>query len=265
MTELGHDLKRPECVVAHSSGLTFVSDWSETGGVCVLNSAGKCAKLLVSGAAQPLRPNGIALDKGGCFLLAHLGDKNGGIYQMRPDGTVRALVTHANGQPLPPTNFVCRDADDRIWITVSTTIQPRAHDYRADANSGFIAVAYPGESNARIVADGLGYTNECSIDLENGAVYVNETFGKRLSAFDLADDGSLSNQRVIAEFDSNTYPDGLTRDEEGFFWITSIISNRILRVAPSGEQTIIFEDSDEEQLTEAADAFAQNELQAAHL
>jgi sugar lactone lactonase YvrE len=36
---------------------------------------------------------------------------------------------------------------------------------------------------ARIVADGLGYTNECAIDISGQWLYVNETFSRRLSRF----------------------------------------------------------------------------------
>ena len=252
-------------MLAHSSGLVFVSDWSSTGGVSVISSSGKCTSLLSTNTKQAVRPNGIALEPDGNFLLAHLGDNGGGVFRLTPDGKLSSVVTHANGAPLPPTNFITTDTRERLWITVSTTKSPRALDYRATANSGFIAVAEPGESNARIVATDLGYTNECFIDTEQSAVYVNETFARRLSRFELADDGSLSNKSTVTEFAEGTYPDGVTMDEENYFWISSIVSNRIIRVSPSGEQTLMFEDSDLAFVREAELAFQSNRMGAEHL
>ena len=231
----------------------------------VISGSGKCAHLFCVDAKQPIRPNGIALEANGCFLLAHLGDTDGGIYRFHPNGKLDSVVTHANNAPLPPTNFITTDAHGRLWITVSTTKMPRANDYRASACTGFIAVAEPGESNARIVASELGYTNECFVDLESSVVYVNETFARRLSSFDLADDGSLSNKTIVAQFGEGIYPDGVTLDEPGNFWISSIVSNTIIRVSPDGVQSIVLQDSDNNFVANAEAAYVADQMGPAHL
>ena len=71
-------------------------------------------------------------------------------------------MTAADGFRLPPANFVLIDTNDRIWLTVSTRRTPRALGYRPDVADGFIVLQDRGD--ARIVADGLGYTNEIQID-----------------------------------------------------------------------------------------------------
>lgn len=252
-------------MLAHSSGLVFVPNWTNLGGVSVIKPSGQCSHLFCANAQQPIKPNGIALEAKGNFLLAHLGDNDGGVFRLDPQGKLRSVVTHANGLPLPPTNFITTDTRGRLWITVSTTKIPRAADYRATACTGFIAVANPGESNARIVASELGYTNECFIDLDRSAVYVNETFARRLTRFDLSDDGSLTNKSTVTQFGNGIFPDGVTVDEEGNFWIASIVSNSIIKVSPSGVQTLVFEDSDTSFVTNVEAAYQANRMGPEHL
>lgn len=262
----GQQLSRPECVLAHQSGLLLVPNWSGNGGISLIDSAGVTRHLL-SLHPTPLRPNGIALEQGGTVLLAHMGDTDGGIYRLSGDGHIEPVVTTVEGLPMPPTNFVVQDSKGRIWITVSTRLTPRAADYRGSANTGFIAVAEPGHSDARIVADGLGYTNECVIDETRGQVWVNETFGRRLTRFALHDTGQieLTKGQCICQFGAGSYPDGLALDEEGHVWITSIVSNRIIRASPDGSTQLMFEDSDAAHLLWTEEAYGKDALGREHL
>ena len=210
-----------------------------------------------------LRPNGIALLRDGSFLLAHLGATRGGVFRLQRDGTTTPFLLKAEGVDLPPTNFIVEDAAGRFWITVSTRLAPRDLGYRCSCDDGFIVVV--DASGARIVADGLGYTNECLVDISGKWLYVNETFGRRLSRFVIGSDGSLGSRQVIAEFGPGIFPDGLAQDAEGHFWVTSIVSNRLIRVAPDGQQTIWLEDCDPSHLEWVEQAYATNTLGRPHL
>ena len=227
----GHGLSRPECVLATASGDLYTADWR--GGVAILAADG--SQTLIGGSlpdGRPLRPNGIALERDGAFLLADLGDTEGGVFRLRRDGTVTPVVVDVDGMRLPPTNFVLVDAQLRLWITVSTRRVPRALGYRRDVADGFVVLV--DERGARIVADGLGYTNEVAIDPDGGYLYVNETFARRTSRFAIRADGALGPRETFTEYGEGTFPDGLAFDEEGFLWVVSIVSNRVLRVAPDG-------------------------------
>ena len=259
---VGRGLVRPECVLATASGDLFASDWR--GGVAAVHRD-RPQKLFTGALPRggALRPNGIALRGDGSFLLADLGETSGGVFALTRDGAVRPFLERVDGLDLPPTNFVAEDREGRVWITVSTTLVPRSLGYRSDVADGFIVLV--DRHGARIVADGLGYTNEALVSPDGMWLYVNETFGRRLTRFRLRDDGSLAAREVVTTFGAGTYPDGLAFDVNGDVWITSIVSNRVIRVARDGAQTLVLEDADEPHVQWAEQAYGAGELGRAHL
>ena len=259
---VGAGLVRPECVLATRAGTLYAADWR--GGVACLEAHGEvslCRGELPGG--RPLRPNGIALREDGSFLLADLGESAGGVFSLARGGEARPWLERVDGIDLPPTNFVCEDALGRVWITVSTRRVPRSAAYRSDVADGFIVLV--DERGARIVADGLGYTNEALLSPDRRWLYVNETFARRLSRFPVAADGTLGTKEVVTRFGHGTYPDGLAFDAEGHVWITSIVSNRVLRVAPDGTTSTILEDVDAAHVAECESAYLAGTLGRAHL
>ena len=259
---VGTGLTRPECVLATRAGDLFTADWR--GGVAHLRPDGTQA--LYAGRlpdGRAARPNGIALRADGSFLFADLGETTGGVYALGRDGGIQAFVLRANGLDLPPANFVHEDAQGRVWITVSTRQVPRASAYRADVADGFIVLR--DRLGARIVADGLGYTNEALPNPDGQFLYVNETFARRLTRFRIAPGGSLYSREVVTHFGAGTFPDGLAFDAEGGVWITSIVSNRVIRVAPDGSQQVMLEDYDAAHLAWVEQAYQAGEMGRPHL
>ena len=259
---IGKGLCRPECVICTAQGDIYTSDWR--GGIAHIKSNGDQHLYLgMTPDGHALRPNGISLNADGSFLVAHLGDEKGGVFRLARDGGVSVFVDKVDGVDLPPSNFVFTDYAHRTWITVSTRHVPRAEAYRPNVSDGFIVLV--DRKGTRIVADGLGYTNEAAIHPNGKWLYVNETFGRRLVRFQLDGNGEPKNREVVTEFGAGTYPDGLTFDAEGCVWITSIISNRIIRVLPDGRQQLILEDADADHVVWAETAFRAHRLGRKHL
>lgn len=259
---VGAGLVRPECVLANAAGDLFTADWR--GGVAHLRADGR--QLLYAGPGPDgtaLRPNGIALLRDGSFLLTHLGDEAGGVFHLQRNGQVRPWLQQVDGLDLPPTNFVVEDGAGRFWVTVSTRRKPRALGYRRSCDDGFIVRV--DARGAAIVADGLGYTNEVAVHPDGQWLYVNETFARRLSRFALRPDGSLGAKEVVTEFGAGTFPDGLAFDEEGHAWVVSIVSNRLIRVAPDGRPTLWLEEADADHLAWVEQAFEAGTMGRPHL
>lgn len=263
---IGHGLVRPECVLATAKGDLYTADWRS--GVAHTRHDGSQGFY----AAQPvdgevLKPNGIALRKDGSFLLAHLGDKQGGVFSLQRDGSTRPVLTEIDGIALPPSNYPLEDAQGRLWLTVSTRLQPRSLGYNSKCSDGFIVcMDDPNEpKSARIAADGLGYTNEIAFHPNGQWLYVNETFTRRLSRFPLLSSGSLGPKQIVTEFGAGTYPDGMAFDAEGNVWIVSIVSNRVICVTSSGKQVLMFEDVDAEHLAWVEQAYQAGSMGRPHL
>lgn len=261
---VGEGLSRPECVLATAGGDLFAADWR--GGVNHILPDGRQHLYVGTSAdlADGPRPNGIALRPDGSFLFAQLGAEQGGIWRLDRAGQVAPLLTAVDGVPLPPTNFVHEDSAGRVWFTVSTRLTPRARDYRASAATGFVGVL--DDDGARIVADGLGYTNECLPDPAGEFLYVNETFARSLSRFPILPGNALGPRQVVTEFGPGTFPDGMAFDASGGVWIVSVVSNRLIQVdARTGAQRVWLEDAAPAHLDWVEAAYRADAMDRPHL
>jgi sugar lactone lactonase YvrE len=87
---------------------------------------------------------------------------------------------------------------------------------------------------ARVVARDLEFPNGTVITPDGKTLVVGESMGHRLTAFDIASDGSLANQRVWAELGGGV-PDGNALDAEGAIWVASPMTHELLRVKQGGQ------------------------------
>ena len=260
----GQGLVRPECVLATQAGNIYTSDFR--GGISQITPNGEChffGGIEIDGVGL-LKPNGICLLPDGSFLAAHLGDTTGGVYRVERNNNITPWVTELDGIPLPPSNFIYLDHQGRFWLTISTRQIPRAKGYLKDISDGFIVLI--DQNGARIVADNIGYTNEVYVPPSGDKLYVNATFTRETLAFDITDTNQLTNRQVIASYDAGIYPDGLTMDEQGQLWITSIVSNSVVKVNPQTHQTsLILQDVDQAHLRWVEQAYQDNEMGRPHL
>jgi sugar lactone lactonase YvrE len=98
---------------------------------------------------------------------------------------------------------------------------------------GIVALVTP-DGAVRQVADGVAFPNGMAVTPDNRTLIVAESYGNRLSAFDIAPDGSLSNRRVWADLNGG-YPDGICLDAEGAVWYADVPNKRCVRVREGGE------------------------------
>jgi sugar lactone lactonase YvrE len=100
-------------------------------------------------------------------------------------------------------------------------------------NAGIIALITP-DGTSRQVAGDLEFPNGMVVSPDNSTLIVSESFARRLTAFDIADDGSLSNRRVWAD---GLGPDGICVDAEGAVWVQTPDTPRgaVVRIREGGE------------------------------
>jgi sugar lactone lactonase YvrE len=98
---------------------------------------------------------------------------------------------------------------------------------------GTVAIVTP-DGSARQVADGVAFPNGMVVTPDNSTLIVAESYGKKLTAFDIAADGSLSRQRIWADLGDGV-PDGICLDADLAVWYADVPNKRCVRVREGGQ------------------------------
>lgn len=135
------------------------------------------------------------------------------------------MVTHAD----------LRHLSDGVWNEI--VVDGRGNIY-INGGPGIIALIGP-DGTARQVADGIAFPNGMAVTPDNSTLIIAESHGKKLTAFNIASDGSLSKRRVWADLGDGV-PDGICIDAENAVWYADVPNKRCVRVREGGEvlQTI---------------------------
>src|SRR4029077_14006068 len=98
---------------------------------------------------------------------------------------------------------------------------------------GIVALVAP-DGAIRQVADNIAFPNGMAVTPDNSTLIVAESYGRRLTAFDIGADGSLSRRRVWADLGDGV-PDGICIDAEGAVWCADVPNKRCQRVREGGQ------------------------------
>src|SRR3954469_12893110 len=191
-------------------------------------------------AAVPGQPSGLGWLPDGRLLVISQHDNR--LLRREPDGS---LVTHADlsahvtGEP----NDMVVDEQGRAFVG----------NFGFDLMAGApvaptVLLRVDPDGAVTQVADDMWFPNG-SVITDDGVLLVDETFGNRITAFDIGPDGALTNRRVWASFGAlptdrdlqaalgqlAVAPDGCGLDAEGALWIADALGGRVLRVHEGGE------------------------------
>jgi sugar lactone lactonase YvrE len=150
-----------------------------------------------------------------------------GLMRREPDGSI---VPHADlsGLGVDGFNEIVVDGRGNIYVNGGADFEP------GEGNAPGIIALVTSDGSARRVADGIAFPNGMVVTPDNSTLIVAESFARRLTAFDIADDGGLSNRRVWAD---GVGPDGICMDAEGAIWtdVGQFGDNLVGRVREGGE------------------------------
>ena len=224
-----------ECPRWHDQRIWFVDFYTYR----VYSAAENGSDLRVE-AEVPQQPSGLGWLPDGRLLVVSMRDAR--VLRREPDG---ALVTHADlsahvkGYP----NDMVVDARGRAFVG----------EFGFDLMGGqplqtAVLLRVDPDGTVTTVADDLWFPNG-SVITDDGVLLVGETFGNRVTAFDITDDGALVNRRTWAKFgelptDKNlegllaqvvVAPDGCCLDADGALWVADADNSRVLHVHKGGE------------------------------
>ena len=182
------------------------------------------------------QPSGLGWLPDGSLLVVSMTKRQ--LLRRAPDGTV-GVHADLGGIATFHTNDMVVDALGRAYVGNF------GFDLGAAMESGGIegVMAKPGLADLALVhpdgrvdvaARGLAFPNGSVITPDGKTLIVGETFGARLTAFDIAGDGTLSNRRVWAPL-APRIPDGIALDAAGRVWVANPMAPECVLVAEGGE------------------------------
>jgi gluconolactonase len=249
---IGQNLQRPECILAERDGTLWSAD--ARGGVMRIASDGT-QRLITQTPAQHFDlkhdaarsllagtlPNGLAFARNGDIFISNFGTDR--LERMTRSGETTVLLDSIDGHPLGKVNFVLRDRRDRIWVTISTMLNPWSDAINSTITDGYILLV--DEKGPRVVADGFKFTNEIRFDAKEEWLYVAETTGKHVTRLRVTSNGSLVDREIFGP--ENLGPgviDGIAFDAYGNLWATMIFADRLVAITPTGDLIELLDDGD---------------------
>lgn len=185
----------------------------------------------------PNQPSGLGWLRDGRMLVVSMRDRR--LLRLEPDGR---LVEHADlsGIATFHCNDMVVDAQGRAYVgNFAFDLDAFLNEHGPAA-----AMADPGPASAklarvdpdgsvRVAAQDLRFPNGTVITPDGRTLIIAETLGLRLSAFDVAGDGTLSNRRVWASLGTRA-PDGICLDADGHVWLANPLAAEAILVAEGG-------------------------------
>ena len=170
-------------------------------------------------------PSGLGWLPDGTLLIVSMNDRK----LLRLAGTSLEEVADLSGIASFHCNDMVVDAAGRAYVgnfgfDLHAAEKPRAASLALVQRSGVVSAA----------ADDLQFPNGAVITPDGRTLIVGESFGRRLTAFDIDPaSGALSNRRVWAPL-ADAVPDGICLDAEGAVWVASPMTREVLRVHEGG-------------------------------
>jgi len=203
-------------------GRLWFSDWG-TQEVIAVDLDGN-SEVILHGPSFPLCVDWLP---DGRLLLVSARD--GLLLRREPDGS---LVTHGDlkaASDPPAGNELVVDARGNAYVNGGGFNLMAGEPFAP----GVIAMVAP-DGSARQVADDLAFPNGMLVMPDGLTLIVAESYGRRLTAFEIESDGGLSNRRVWADLGDGV-PDGICADAESAVWYADVPNQRCVRVREGGE------------------------------
>jgi len=161
----------------------------------------------------------------GRLLMASMSERP--LLRREPDG---AWVVHAD------TGRLSKGGWNEIVVDGRGNVYVNGGGFDVSAGEAFapgiIARVTP-DGAARVVADDIHFPNGMAISPDGSTLVVAESYARRLTAFDIGADGSLTNRRVWADLIDGA-PDGICFDAANAIWYADVPNKRCVRVREGG-------------------------------
>ncbi|MGW4428025.1 SMP-30/gluconolactonase/LRE family protein [Streptomyces tendae] len=167
--------------------------------------------------------NGNTLDREGRLVTCEQGNRR--VTRTEPDGTVTVLAERFDGRRLNSPNDSVVRSDGTIWFSdPDFGITSDYEGHRAESEIGACNVYRidPVSGQVRLAADGFDGPNGVILSPDERRLFVSDSRAARIHAFDIREDGTLSDEKVFAEGRGDVHFDNIRFDDEGRLWAAAL-------------------------------------------
>jgi sugar lactone lactonase YvrE len=210
----------PEAPRWHDGRLWFSDFYTQR--VVAVDPAGRAETMV----EVPQRPSGLGWTPDGALLVVSMLDRR----LLRVENGTTRVLADLSAVATGPCNDMVVDGRGRAYVGNFGYDRHKGEPPRTTC----LARVDPDGRVSRAAED-LFFPNGTVITPDGRTMIVGETQGHRLTAFDVAPDGTLSNRRVWAQLDAAIFPDGICLDAEGAIWVSDARGFALLRVREGGK------------------------------
>lgn len=174
--------------------------------------------------------NGIRFDRAGDMFIADYTNHNVLRVDMRACARARTLAERnaaihvfAHEPTMNQPNDLAIMANDILFASDPNWAGKWGQIWRVD-----------GDGAVTLLETNMGTTNGIEVSPDEQTLYVNETMQRRVWAYDLATDGSISNKRLFHQFPDH-WLDGMRCDVAGNLYVTRWGKGVIAKLSPEGD------------------------------
>jgi gluconolactonase len=164
--------------------------------------------------------NSIQFDSKGNMFLADFSGHN----VLKVDSKTRNVTVHAHSDNFNQPNDLCINKKDQLFASDPNWKESTGKLWRIDP-----------DGKTTLLTSDMGTTNGIELSPDEKILYVNESVQRKVWAFDVDDQGSISNKRLFAEFPDHGF-DGMKCDRNGNLYITRYGKGTIVVLSPQGRQ-----------------------------
>ncbi len=202
----------PEDVAVDNAGNMYAG--YEDGRIIKYDVYGKIQGVFADTEGRPL---GLDFDADGNLIIA---DANKGLLSADPEGNLSVLTTESFGIPFAFTDDVDIGPDGKIYFTDASS-KYDIHDYRVDLMAhkalGRLLVYDPATKKTTTMLSDLYFANGVAVSPNGDFVLVNETSEYRVQKYWLKGEKAGQAETIMENLPG--FPDGISSNEKGIFWI----------------------------------------------
>ena len=162
--------------------------------------------------------NGLTLDRSGRLIVCESTTRR--LTRTEIDGSITVLAERHNDKRLNSPNDVVVRLDGTVYFTDPFYLSGNPPPPEELGFKGFFSVTPDGELN--LLADDYIFPNGLAFSPNESILYVNDTRNSHIRAYDINNDGSIGNERILIEMKGEEpgAPDGMKVDREGNVYCT---------------------------------------------